>query len=353
MNISIDCRMIACSGIGTFLQGILPFLIQDSSHTYLLIGNKSTLNKYKGDKVSILNCDIPIFSKKELFEFPVKEINKYDIYYSPNYNIPFGIRIPIVSTIHDVIFLDINGLCSSLGKFIRWGYLKYAIFRSNRIITVSQFSKNRILYHFKTKKPIIVCHNGLSEDIIKYALSRTDAVNKEKYYVFVGNIKKHKGLSVLIHAYEIAKKRGLDKKLIIVGDYDNFKTFDNEAINNSNKDVIFTGRLNNEKLYQIIEKAEALILPTLYEGFGIPPLEAMTLGTHAIISDIPVLKEIYSNYPVTFFKSEDSVDLANKLMIDYSKIHLNNELGNKYSYKLTAKKIFKAIQNTALSSKKY
>jgi glycosyltransferase involved in cell wall biosynthesis len=95
------------------------------------------------------------------------------------------------------------------------------------------------------------------------------------------------------------------------------------------------------------------VQPSLYEGFGLPPLEAMTCGTQALISDIPVFKEIYGGFPVTFFSAGDSEDLSCKLLELLRdkpplRITLAENLVNKYTFQKTASIILQNI--TALKS---
>ncbi|MBM6823040.1 glycosyltransferase family 1 protein, partial [Fusobacterium mortiferum] len=119
-KIVIDCRLIGNSGIGTYLREILPYLLK-TKNKFFLIGKKEKLKEFLGYKnVELLECDIKIFSLKELFYFPhIKIINKCDIYYSPNFSISLWIKIPIYLTIHDVIFLDMPELTSKLEYIVR------------------------------------------------------------------------------------------------------------------------------------------------------------------------------------------------------------------------------------------
>ncbi|HCC36260.1 MAG TPA: glycosyltransferase family 1 protein, partial [Treponema sp.] len=91
---------------------------------------------------------------------------------------------------------------------------------------------------------------------------------------------------------------------------------------------------------------------SLYEGFGLPPLEAMTLGTHALVSDIPVFKEIYRDYPVVFFRAGDILDLKDKLLELLSeqkpeRITLSNELLSRYTFEKTASIILHELETQA------
>lgn len=345
MKIAIDCRYIGKSGIGTYIENVVnKILAEHAEHQYLFIcekGNRLAKNK----DAEILETDIQPFSLSELMCFPVSQINKCDAYFSPYINIPGGIEIPVYSTIHDVVFFDVKGLVSPFGAFVRRFYYKRAIRLSKKIFTVSEFSRERILYHFPTDKEIVVTGNGISKTIEE---SQTTEVENKDFYLFVGNIKRHKGLQTLVRAFELARNKGLKSRLVIVGNSEKFRTRDKElaTILNRSSSVEFTGWVTNEQLIKLITEAKALIQPSLYEGFGIPPLEALYLGTNAIISDIPVFKEVYAELPVTFFRVGDVEDLADKLFsykADKLPAEIRTEINKRYSYKKVVNTILKNI----------
>lgn len=352
MKVAVDCRMISDSGIGCYLSNILYYLVNNKSISFLLIGDPNKLKKYeKTDNCQILPVSIPIFSLKELFFFPVREINQCDIFYSPNYNIPLGIKIPILSTIHDVLFLDIPEISSRFKRVINYVYIKRVINSSRLVFTVSNFSKERIQYHFPNALHLAVTYNGVSDSLLQYNYIDGDRYFSFPYFLYVGNIKPHKGLKCLLDAYSvIEKKSNYKRKLVIVGKKENFKTPDNyiqEFIRKEDIDnIVFTGYVSDEVLRRIMAEADLLIQPSIYEGFGIPPLEAMILGTPALISDIPVFKEIYSDFPVDYFRCNDVVDLIQKIeSCSYKRICLNSELVEKYSYKKSSRIILNIIQS--------
>jgi len=347
MKIAVDCRMSGLSGVGVYLDNILAyFLSENSDNSYLLIGDQAKLKRYEYNyKCRILQTCIPIFSINEIFGFPTKEINQCDIFYSPFYNIPWGITIPIYSTIHDVVFLDVKGLTSKIGKYFRRIALWRAIKISKKIITVSNFSKGRIQFHFRKTPEIIVANNGINRELKTFKVNDKPPYSFT-YILFIGNIKKHKGLDLLLQTYNQLNKNGLTRKLVIVGNYENFKTVDANIINQidyKNKNVIFTGKITNEELYNIIAYASLLVQPSIYEGFGIPPLEALYLGCKTLISDIPVFREIYNKLPVKFFKVNNKDDLTKKIikcLQDEPSIQsIKKDIDNLYSFEKSAQLI--------------
>jgi glycosyltransferase involved in cell wall biosynthesis len=340
--------MIDASGIGVYLRESLPYLLQ-SENNFLLLGNKQRLNCFSSNaNVKIIECDIKSFSINELFFFPLKttkKINSADLYFSPFFNIPPSVKIPVFTTIHDIIFPDMPELTSKLGLFARMWFYRKAYKKTKKIFTVSEFSKSRIQYHLGTKTPIIVTHSAIQPMFLEYRANISN-IQKTQTIVFVGNIKKHKGLDILLDAFRLARNEGLSHRLVVIGTKENFRTNDNSVLQKidglGNETITFTGFISDEEVMKYLSTATLLVQPSLYEGFCLPPLEAMVLGTHALISDIPVLKEIYSGYPVTFFRSGDSSDLKEKMMeLIFNKkpssLVLSDDLLLKYTFEKTAR----------------
>jgi glycosyltransferase involved in cell wall biosynthesis len=205
---------------------------------------------------------------------------------------------------------------SKIGLAARLWFYRRTYKKSRKIFTVSHFSKSRIEHHLGNEKPVIVTHSAIQPIFLEYRAKTKNKIKTETI-IFIGNIKKHKGVDSLLDAFIMAKKEGLPHKLNIIGSKDNFRTADNsilQKINSVESDITFTSFVSDEILLEYLTSAALLVLPSLYEGFGLVPLEALVLGTHALISDIPVLKEIYGDYPVTFFRANDVKDLKEKII---------------------------------------
>jgi glycosyltransferase involved in cell wall biosynthesis len=351
MTVSIDCRLIESSGIGVYLRECLPFFIK-SSYNCVLIGDAKKLDIFQSTKnnLRIIDCTIRPFSLWELFFFPraiTKIINSTALFYSPFFNIPGGIKIPVYTTIHDIVFPDMPGLVSVFGLVARMWFYRRAYKKSKKVFTVSNFSKSRIEHHLGTVKPVVVTYSAIQKLFFEYRNNNTK-VQKTETIVFIGNIKKHKGLDCLLEAFFLARKEGLPHRLVIVGAKENLRTYDDSISKKialeANNAIVFTGNIVSEELLGYLSKAALLIQPSLYEGFGLPPLEAMVLGTQALISDIPVFKEIYDGFPVAFFQAGNSLDLKEKiieLLCEKKLIFpvLPDNLLRKYSFESTVNRI--------------
>lgn len=354
MKIAVDLRMSGKSGIGAFIDSMLPTL-------------------KAGAEVVEIKPGIKPFSLKEMLFFPrglIKKINECDAYFSPYCNVPGrlfsrGIKVPIFTTIHDVIFLDLP-LAGKLGTLARKLIYQRAINKSKELFTVSEFSKGRIQARLRCKKPITVVYSGVplyNEE----AAGGFDSARKTNTIIFVGNIKAHKGIKTLVPAFlkarEILAGKSGSKaqnaprpseaslpRLLIVGSKENFRTSDTELDalmrEAEKKGIEFTGFVPDEKLKTLIEEARLLVQPSLYEGFGVPPLQALYSGTRAVISDIPVFKEIYGRLPVTFFKAGDTDDLARKIAAAYSDQSPFSPVERVYSYRFSAQAVLKRIEES-------
>ena len=349
MNIAIDCRLIGQSGIGTFIENVIHHMVEMPNTNFVLIGNQQALATYTNrPNCHIVPCSYGSFTWQELLCFPTKEINRCDVFYTPNFNIPMGIRIPVYTTIHDIVFFDTEKFGSTIHRMaLRW-YIKRALRIAKGVFTVSDFSRQRIQQYFHTTRPIQVLCNGLSNELLAY--KKTHMLSTERSgLVYLGNIKHYKGLHILWQAYQQLLSKGDAPTLTIIGRVD-FRTKDDEMLQTilANKDKVrLVSDATNQQVYELLSKAACLVSPSLYEGFGIPPLEAMSLGTPVILSDIPVYKEVYSTYPVTFFEAGNANDLYQKLQQPPSSpIHVDELIASTYTYQKTAQMIMQALSGT-------
>lgn len=330
MKIAIDCRYIGKSGIGRVCEGLLDNL-NFTENDYYLIGKTEMLSKYPAAK--IIEDDTNPFSKGGLLKFNKKLINREcSALIIPNFIIPLGVKIKVYTIMHDLIFLDMKEITTNgtLDFMIKKYLLKRCMKKSVSISCVSEFTLKRCEFYFKKyAKKCYLNYVGLSKELLEYAKTHKSGRKKSDTFVFVGNVKPNKGLKTLLDAFQ--KLDGY--KLKIIGERDNFLTglsLDEKAYEN----VEFTGRISDDELFDEISRAKYLIQPSLYEGFGAPPLEALYLGTQPIISDIEVFREVYADLPVIYFSDKD--DLAVKMQTPAKEINTGSLILQKFNYKLLA-----------------
>ena len=202
-----------------------------------------------------------------------------------------------VVTIHDASTLDHPEWFER--KFAAlYGWLLPRLARRVRgIITVSEFSKERLISRLRVEESKIhVVPNGLSEEFRPEQATEYEGEFglKDPFFLYVGSLEPRKNLGCLLKAWdEVAFK---DWKLVIVGDRAGI--FESVSLKTDSPQVIFTGRLGNRELLSLYRAAHAFVSPSVYEGFGLPPLEAMACGCPCVVSDIPPHREVCGGAPM-------------------------------------------------------
>lgn len=327
LTLTVDARLINASGIGTVLQNVLP-LLKDYFHL-TLIGNRFEIERYEwAESIQTIHINYPIYSLKEQFLLPF-HIPKTNYFLSPHYNIPL---LPIRANQRLVIIHDVNHLAlPQQNNFVKKAYAKFvinkAIKSSNKVLTVSEFSKKELFKYCKVKqKSIEVIPLGVNKKLFKkHELSELEAVKEQyklpdSFLLYVGNVKPHKNLICLLRAFKQLLIGGQkDLKLVIVGKKQGFITEDHAIYNyivkeNLEEKIVFTGFIPNEQVPIIYNLATLFVFPSFYEGFGLPPIEAMACGCPTIVSNAASLPEICKEASV-YFDPNDSFELARKINI--------------------------------------
>lgn len=307
----LDARMIESSGIGTYIKNL-------SSKTNIYdfyLGVHSTLIKYfPEDKLIEYNSNI--YGIKEQINFPYNRVGRRNILHCPHYNIPVFYSGKLVVTIHDIIHILFP---EYLPNRLAWYYSKFMIGlatkKANKIITDSQNTKNDLIKYFNiSSKKIIVIHIGVNSNFrivnkncYKYLYNKYKIEQCKKIILYVGNKKPHKNLETLLKAFYKSKLKK-NSLLIFVGrDFDNYKNLNILSRKLKLDDyIIHTGTITDEELVYFYNLADLFVFPSLYEGFGLPPLEAMACGTPVVSSNTSSMPEILGD--AAYFVNPKSVD---------------------------------------------
>jgi len=318
-KICIDARMYNHSGIGKYLQMLLPGICKQFDVT--LLGDPAMLSSL-ASAASIVPFNAPIYSILEQRQYR-KAIGPTDLFWSPHYNAPqTSVRaINRVATIHDVYHLAFSKEMSLKQRLYAKLVMGNTVKASDSIITVSDFSKSEIIkYTGCDPDKIFVIYNGV-EKYPEMSLARESANNElpGKYILFVGNVKPHKNLRTLLKAYLLLSDMlRAAYKVVIVGKKDGFVTGDSELIDWVNSDnklrdsVVFTGYVDDKDMGAIYSNSSLLVFPSLYEGFGLPPLEAMARGCPVIAANTSSIPEVCGDAAV-YFSPMDEHELSVKM----------------------------------------
>jgi glycosyltransferase involved in cell wall biosynthesis len=329
LKIAIDVRKWKDFGIGTYVRNLVRHLARlDHETTYFLFcddADEYTLRDLAENFVPVVD-DSPGYSIKEHFSLAHKAHKLgVDLLHSPHYVLPILCRRPKVVTIHDCIHLQFP---QYLPNRIALTYAKHMLHRAVRdsamILTVSEASRKDILrfYPDADAERIQVVPNAIDEEILEDPGEEEMERVKERYQIrgryilYAGNIKPHKNLDRLITAFGQVKHAPghEDVKLLIIGDevnkYGSLRRSMEAA--GVRQDVRFFGFVPDHTLAALYRMASVFAFPSLYEGFGLPPLEAMACGTPVVTSRISSLPEVVGDAAV-LVDPYDVVDIGQAL----------------------------------------
>jgi glycosyltransferase involved in cell wall biosynthesis len=273
--------------------------------------------------------DLPIYLKQNGKPFLINLCNVAPLFYGNQ-----------AITLHDVAFLVNPGWFSK--NFVRfYKFLIPQIAKKARIVfTVSNFSKSEIVKYIGIDaQKIKVIYNGVSS----LSAPKYMEIDYGRYILTVGSIDKRKNILGLIEAFKLTTIN--DLKLIIVGDVNSiFNNQGNEMLKTSGN-IIFTGRVNDAQLAGLYLRAQMFVYPSLYEGFGLPPIEAMQYGCPTLVSDIPSLREVCADASL-YLDPVDANDISKKIDLLLNDEDLRNTLiekgkqnSNRFSWRVSAKQI--------------
>lgn len=313
MKIGVNTRLLLngkLEGIGYFSQELLKRITTKNKDVEFVFFFDRNYDKKFLFSSNVKPVVIPFPTRlpilwKIYFEFLLPfycKLYHIDMFFSPENYIPNIKSIPIISTVHDLNFFhDVNYIGSnSYRKFIFKYFPKY-IKNSSKIITVSEFSKEDIVSCYNIdKEKIEVVYNAANNVYCPQTLEQNN-VTKQKYtqgkdyFYFVGSIHKRKNLTNLFKAFDIFKqKTKSDIKLVIIG---NKKWWKGEIEDTYNamtykENVVFTGRMEAEDVCKVASASIGLVFVSLFEGFGIPIVEAFACHTPVITSNVTSMPEV-------------------------------------------------------------
>lgn len=370
MTIGIDVRLWDETGVGRYIRNLVENLREiDSNNNYILFSIrrnlaaiKSSFGNYKNWQ--IVEADIRWHSIAEQFVFP-KILNKYDLdlAYFPYFSIPVFYKKPYCIMIHDLIIDHFStGKATSLPypfyKFKKFLYhltVRNAVSKALKIIVPSRATKDELIKHYgvKEEKIKVIYEAGFNASI-----NKDDSILKkikEKYFLYVGNVYPHKNIEQFINAFiKFLKDKKEDVQLVFVGREDFFYKKLKKRVKKYTvqKNIAFLNNVTDKELKSLYANAIALVSPSLMEGFGLTPLEAMSSSCLALISNIPAFKEICSDVSF-YFNPKDKLSMKNSLEMIYNldfkikveHLRLGLERSEKFSWKKTAEETLRIYES--------
>lgn len=330
MRVGIDARFygprVGGGGIGRYVAELVTRLqCEDTENEYVLFLKKENFHEcvITNPRFRKHLVDIHWYTLAEQRFLP-QEIRRagVDFMHFPHWNVPLFTRVPFLVTIHDLILLDdpLSARSSSRSPIIH-GFkyaafrtvLENAIHRSKHIVTVSQYSKDRILTHFGiTPEKVTVIHNGITTPLPSRDVSLTALGVYEPFVLYVGNAYPHKNLSLILPAFAHVRTMHPDVQLVIAGRRDVFSlALEREAkqLGIPRHAIRFLDLPTDEEISALYEHASLFLFPSRIEGFGMPPLEAMSHGTPAAVARTSSMPELLGDHAL-WFNPDDAETLA-------------------------------------------
>jgi glycosyltransferase involved in cell wall biosynthesis len=306
-NLVIDLRMYKMSGIGRYLQALIPGLIPRVNATRIsILGSPAEMGDaewMQDSHMELREFRAPIFSIAEQWAGMRGLYSDCDRLWSPQYNIPLFYRGKLLVTIYDLCQLAYP---ETLGSDLQRWYARYLLSavaaRAAASLCISEYTANEVQKYLGVdRSKLVITYPAISNEWRESNYVRS-ASGDSPYLLAVGNIKKHKNLKVLIAAFESIQNR-IPHRLIIVGKQEGFLNPETDLIRESTLlggRVQFTGHISEQALHNYYRNADALVLPSFYEGFGYPIVEAMALGCPVVCSNVSSLPEVAGDAALLF-----------------------------------------------------
>jgi glycosyltransferase involved in cell wall biosynthesis len=340
LRLLFDGRKLGDGGIGVYIENTVRGLLDTGEVHVTVIASPAQAERAPWrTEVSWVYDSSKQYSVSEYLLLPRRiDFSPYDLYHAPHFTLPFGIPIPAIVTVHDLIHIEHPE--AFYYPVVARRLIRSAVARASRVVAVSQDTRRRLLRLTAAEPHKIVHIPNAIPSFVRYR-ERSAATNflkaGERYFVtVVSNCKPHKGVADLVHAWRDFAERHArsgdarpSPKLLLVG-YGSQALEANRTLRElvaSTPGIRIIGAVDNDLLRHLYCGAEALVVPSLAEGFCFPALEAQSVGTRVICRPIAALQELITeNDLVAHDLSVDALTQAllasaatpkyNKLVID-------------------------------------
>ncbi|MCK5080651.1 MAG: glycosyltransferase family 4 protein [Candidatus Moranbacteria bacterium] len=334
MRIGIDARFFGPQekGLGVYVQKLVEGLEKNSNetdHQFFIFLKKERFQDFKPQKKNFhkVLADYPWYGWREQFVYPFF-LNKYklDLMHFGHFNVPILYRRKMVVTIHDLILFHfptfknstLNRFYYSLKLLAYRIVINLAVRKALVIIAISEFTKKDLVETLNVPgNKIKVIYQGCNL-LGQKADQKSETILKKygiikPYILYVGNAYPHKNLKRLSQVFSSFKKKNPGVSLVLAGGRDYFyQRLEEKAQKENLKGIIFPGFIDESDLVTIYQESESVVFPSLYEGFGFPPLEALVCEKSVACSKKTSMPEILKG-TVSYFDPESSSSMLNCL----------------------------------------
>lgn len=365
MHVLIDARLYSPTfGIGRYtFELVKAFLVlRPDWHFTLMMPSKEAKNaSFPKHQVTIITADEPIYSVSEQTSFLTKLMKvPADITWFPHFSLPLFYPKPFVVSVHDLTISKFPGKKKSswLHRMAYHITLKNALYRSKCVFTVSEHTKKDIIEMEKiSPEKITVAYNAVGEEYFSYTSNPNIDISKmgiiHPFFFYAGNWREHKNILGLIKGFhQFIKTSNSKYQLVVSGKEDPLypEFLEYRKKENLESVVITPGLVSEQVLMELYKKAYAFVFPSFYEGFGLPPLEAMAMGTCVIASNTSCIPEVCGDAAV-YFDPYDENSLSKALEEYTNSQEIQNSLqqkgyiqAKKYDWNASAEILLKKME---------
>jgi glycosyltransferase involved in cell wall biosynthesis len=340
------------AGVGQYAFHILSNLAKlDQKNRYLIYLKDQPLPDMPQEST---NWHYLVFGPQKLwtkFALPLHlftQKTKLNFFFSPNQYSPLFSPCPTIPTVHDIGYLSFPEQFTTKDLYQLTYWTKASLSKAKHIIAVSEFTKSELIktYHLDPQK-ISVVYNGV-DNPPKFQVPSTKLQVGQPFFLSVGTLKPNKNIPYMLEAFALFTNKQSKFNLVIAGKkgwlFDNiFSTVKKLKLESK---VIFTDYITESEKWWLYTHAAATLIPSLYEGFGIPAIESQKVGTPVIASHIDSLKEILQDSAL-YVDPQSPSDLAQKMAsIINPSIHQKlSQLGLKQSHNFSWENSAKTLIN--------
>jgi len=351
MKIGIDARMYrsGVAGIGRYSQNLIANLFKiDSDDQFVLFMTDEDAEEYQKLKIKnpspglvglgpknikIVIANIPHYSIAEQTQLPkIIKKEKVDLMHFLNFNYPVRYRGKFIVTIHDLTLIKFPDTAKKTNVLKRSAFnfvMKKACQNATKVIAISKNTKRDIedIFHIDANKIKVIYESADDKVFIDVKDSDIDKLKKQynidspncPLILYVGQYRPHKNLPGLVEAFDKIRNE-MPCKLVLVGKPDLAHKRLQESIDKTGKkdDIVMPGFVGDNELACWYKLATVFAFPSLYEGFGLPGLEAMQAGTPVVAANNSVLPEIYEEAAIYFdpFETQDIADKIKSVLLN-------------------------------------
>lgn len=318
MRIGIDARMMtpkATRGIGRYIEELVrALLLVAPQHRYVLV-TRSPIHPFSSNpSVETVVADVQWYGLREQIQIPgVFRSLRADVLHVPHWNVPLVTGGPLVVTIHDLLLRHepmsarISTRHPLVARMKRLGYrmtIAAAIRKAKRILVPTEFVAQDVrTFYPSAAERIVVTGEGMGT-FERFRRATSAKPPQSRYLLYIGSAYPHKGLDLLLAAWKDLALQYPDVRLKIAGAEDEFmRRLKDDVRRQKHARVDFLGFVPEEQLWSLYQEAEAFVFPSRFEGFGLPPLEAIRAGCPVVVSDAASLPEVIGRENAFFFQS--------------------------------------------------